>query len=145
MNPTRRYFVAGIIARRKKNGKLEFLVMDTKRDGESGSKIKFPGGMEESHDSRNYRRTLRREIRGETGLYIKSEVRPHRFPRILVGDHVRVFYFLWRSNCKGSVRTEPIRDGDSILQPPVWKTLEELEKKLYRSHRPALKVLRDIP
>ncbi|MBI2065627.1 MAG: NUDIX domain-containing protein [Candidatus Zambryskibacteria bacterium] len=135
----RRYFAAGVIARRTKKG-LEFLVLEA--EYESGHReIKFPGGMEDKADSGNPHRTLREEIEEETGLRLKDGAEPRLIREVLKEDHQQFFFFLWRSNFRGSVRRVPIKDGLTVLHPPFWVNLETLRTRLYRTHRPVLDTL----
>ncbi len=143
MSARGRYFVAGVIARWKKQ-RLQLLVMNTKivegpRAGERS--LKFPGGMEESQDNGNPEKTLRAEIEEETGLRIRDNAIVSLLSKVSVEDHDKYFFLVWKRDCEGARRTKTIKDGNTVLYPPHWADLEFLKPVLYRTHRLALEKL----
>lgn len=146
---SKKYFVAAIIARRRSDGTLEFIIIRSIWDGDGKLRMKFPGGMLEAIDDENsILIALRREIRAEVGLYIKPRVRPsllHSYEtKNEEEDIVRTFYLVWAGDCEGVLHKRGHRDGDTWMKRPEWKILEEIDTELHTTHRPVLQKLRRI-
>lgn len=141
------YSSVGVIPRRIKSG-LQFLVLDAVRnDGpNAGLKLtKFAGGMGEPDDNGNPEKTLRAETTEETGLTIKPEARIRELLTINENRrHKKFFHLVWRSSCRGKIRILPVADTRSRLGAPYWLSFAELETKICDTHRPVLKVLREL-
>ncbi len=141
-----KFFAASVIARRRHNH-YEVLVEDAEyADGRKETKFAI-GGMQEAIDSGNPARTARREVEQETGLKMRDHVDPRLIHELEVGEHKKFFYFMWRGNFKGSIRRKKIRDGDTILHPPVWVDLRVLlshPDTVVRTHRPLLNIVEEL-
>ncbi len=143
MHERRRYFAAGVIVRRTKKG-YRFLVQvseETKGPTAGKKQLKFPGGMDSLKDNGNPEKTLRSEIEEETGYFIKDEASPVLLFSDKTGDIDKYFYLVHKGDCVGTRRKKLVRDGSTILYPPVWADLEYIRGRLHPTHLPVLRCL----
>ena len=144
------YAAIGVIARRGRHD-IEFLTIDVEyffwdggRQNTKQRLTKFPGGMNELSDQGNPQRTLQEELFEETGLIIKPGAKIRDLMTRQYNGNWKFFYLVWRSACRGHVRTKVDCDKRSILYVPEWLTYAELEKKLCPSQRNVLPQLRNL-
>ncbi len=104
--------------------------------------VKFPGGGNKSGEV-DFFSTLKRELTEETGLSFKADVEPriiHRVSRRNDQDktklHLQVFYFVPFESLQGTLRTEEIVDGTSVLSAPFWVSVNDIRRSgfLYWTH-----------
>lgn len=135
------YAAASIIVRRRK-GQLQFLVMDTERFRGKNAGVKlvqFPMESAELQDYGNPQRTLEAALEEEVGLRIRASANPEILHSETTPEgHVKIFFLIWRSHCRGNIRTKPIRDTRSDLGVPYWVGIEGLKERLCETHRVAL-------
>jgi hypothetical protein len=144
------HFAAGIIWRM--NGPVrEYLIIRyyrNEKDYRNGTnaQVKFAGGTNNDFPEELLYHTLHREVVSETGLQM-----PSLALRIWVSDpipgqdgdvHVKHFFTAAFEECKGTLRAEVMNDNGDWLAPPEWMSEEELDRVIFRSHRPAFEFTR---
>lgn len=142
------YATAGVIARRR-GSKLEFLVMDTERikGRNKGRRLtQFPMEKAEVEDQGNPEKTLRAGLIEEVGLRIKPGTVPELLHYEVAPEdgHVKMFYLIWRSACRGTIRKDDLLDRRSKLGVPYWVDLETLKNRLCSSHRSVIGKLEQV-
>ncbi len=104
-----------------------------------GPATKFPGGKAKDEDGGSPFLTACRETREETGLIVPAGY-PERFViRVPHGpSHFKIWFSIMLGECQGQLKLEPTIGSRSITSPPFQRTVRELKKELWPSHRPAL-------
>lgn len=138
-------FVAGPIARRKKN-KTKYLVMWTApilpdKKVSNDKILKFAGGMEHPAEHGDLEKTYREELKEETGLELRAGAPITRLITVPYPDHDKHFVLAWRRDCDGRLRQTQIADGNTMLYKPFFADKKYLEEYLHGDHRAALPFL----
>lgn len=131
---------AGAVTYRIVEGKIEFLVHDTKstdpKFARKPMQTKFFGGTEKSPD-KDVVETLRRELREETDLELPLDVKPLAIHQVPGTEHFKMFYLIRFEELEGRVReTEKTMEGD-WMSAPYWVDFEKAKKILYGDHNTA--------
>lgn len=144
------HFSCALIWRQTETGNYEFLVqkvVSTKPGRVGKPQIKFPGGIgrlnctpEETPEL-----TARREILEETYLDVDStsldkvwEMKATPDPDKPDEEHMKYAFMTPFDQCRGTIRTEVLRDNNDTMEPPTWISVEELKYSLFRGHQTAL-------
>jgi 8-oxo-dGTP pyrophosphatase MutT (NUDIX family) len=139
MRKRQEWFSATIIHRGTGSSTQFLIIKQNPFDPQYPEKAGFPGGMRSRKDQ-SYLRTAERETRDETGLKLKRGITPEAIFTIVDHGQKKVFFRYCFSDFEGELRKEMRDDGDAVLLPPRWATLEELLRcrVLARAHRLAL-------
>ncbi len=135
---------AAIIACRKVAGYWEVLLQDSETTISKyqwqGVQTKFPGGSGESSDT-SFLGIAEREFSEETDLRLRGGTLPRVIYEVIDGDQHKKFFLVLIELLEGELRKEIRLDGSSRLFPPYWVRIDQsgLERKIFRSHRPAFR------